>query len=292
MSDFKAPLTWINGERGGGISPLDRGFAYGDGLFETCRVDRGSIPLWQQHLKRLSQSAEKLSIPFDINLLQLYLKVVFDDLGAASGVLKLTLTRGEGGRGYGLPEAVRPNWVVLFTPGEIPMDSSPCSVRVCRQRLSRNASLAGLKHLNRLENILARAEWSDSAIAEGLMLDDTGRVIEATSHNLFALIDGVWCTPELGEAGVRGVMRQLVIEELAPALGVEVAERALSLEHIASARELMVCNSVRAIRPVDCVLDSDGRELVLFDSAEQGLRLHRALDDWMSKRGSKHQWDK
>ena len=254
------PLISVNGVLDAAISPLDRGFAYGDGVFETCRYQNGSIPLWQYHRERLLKSAERLGIPLDEQLLLRYRDELLAQIDASQtpdGVLKVTVTRGVGGRGYRVPDVVKPTYclgVFSANPLHIEQYRAGVSVRVCNLRLSQNPALAGMKHLNRLEHILARAEWMDE-FAEGLLLDTKGRVIEATVSNLFAIKDNQLYTPDLASAGVAGVMRRLIIERLAPALELDVNVVDIDLDFIAIADEIFLCNSVYGIWPVNNVVD-------------------------------------
>lgn len=256
----EAPIIAVNGVLDASVSPLDRGFAYGDGLFETCRLHRGVLTLWSLHQQRLSIGAEQLQIPLNLGELdsqrqQILLAVA--NAGHQDGVLKLILTRGQGGRGYAPPTDPNPTLCWQFFPGVNPSWEKNArlgiQLRVCDQRLPDNPRLAGLKHLNRLDYVLARSEWTDE-YPEGLLLDQQGYVVEGTVSNLFAWLDGQLCTPSLELAGVAGVMRRYIRETLAPQLGVKVVEQQLTLENLTQARELFVCNSVFGIWPVTRLL--------------------------------------
>lgn len=254
------PLISVNGVLDAAISPLDRGFAYGDGVFETCRYQGGAIPMWQYHRERLLKSAERLGIPLDEQLLLRYrdeLLAQIDALQMMDGVLKVMVTRGVGGRGYRLPDTVKPTYCLGIFAGN-PLHTEQyrtgVSIRICGLRLSQNPTLAGMKHLNRLEHILARAEWADE-FAEGLLLDTEGRVIEATVSNLFAVKDNQLYTPDLSSAGVAGVMRRSIMEQLAPALGLASHVVDMGLDFLLAADEIFLCNSVYGIWPVNNVVD-------------------------------------
>lgn len=251
----KLPVIAINGVIDKQVSPLDRGFAYGDGVFETCNVINTVIPLWHLHRERLISSCNALRIPIRIDLVEQYLQqlsqqVSSDDLKNA--IVKIIVTRGEGGRGYRLPEVVNPTICISIFPAAIYPEhySEGVTVRICDQRIGSNASLAGLKHLNRLEHILARAEWSDENIAEGLLLDANAHLIEATVSNLFIVKDGVLMTPDLTQSGVAGVMRRFLIETIAPSLGLKVVIKKLTLDELYSADEAFLSNSIFGIWPV------------------------------------------
>ena len=242
------PLISVNGVINASVSPLDRGFAYGDGLFETCLYRMGVVPLWEFHRQRLLDACKLLMIPLDTARLETYITDILQQaqhLGVADGVVKVIVTRGCGGRGYAFPESVSPTICVIFFDA-LPDDLQHIKLRICKQRLSSNRALAGLKHLNRLEQIMARAEWKND-YAEGLMLDDEGGVIEATASNVFMVQDGQLFTPDLSFAGVAGIMRRVIIERLAPALNLAVAVKRIMPVELQRADEMFICNSIRGI---------------------------------------------
>ena len=199
----------VNGRAGGTVDPLDRGLHYGDGLFETIAIVGGRPRFIDWHFERLVGGARALGFPApDLDALRADIAAVATEPRC---VVKLVLTRGAGERGYRPPRDPQPTRIVAAAPWPAgPRDAASAGIRLgwCRTRLARNGALAGHKHLNRLEQVLARAEWDDGAMDEGLMQDDRGRVIAATQANLFARIDGAWCTPRLDECGVAGVMRR------------------------------------------------------------------------------------
>lgn len=262
------PVISVNGVPDAAISPLDRGFAYGDGLFETCRYHAGEIPLWDLHLDRLVCSAKRLGIALDQTLLMTYLSSVCDTLKLAAisaAVVKIQVTRGVGGRGYRMLAGMMPTYVISAFSAEALHSRhyvTGVDVRICTQRLSTNGSLAGMKHLNRLEQILARAEWQDE-YAEGLLLDEANHVIEATASNVFAVKQGRLYTPDLSQAGVSGIMRRTIIERLAPNLSLDIEVVPMSLDFLCHADELFVCNSVYGIWPVNTLVNDDQSVVVI-----------------------------
>lgn len=256
MTVEKQPLVSVNGVLGAMVSPLDRGFAYGDGVFETVRVHNGSMPLWPLHEQRLLAGADRLKIPVDISQVRSFRDQLLAKAGRSEipqGVLKLILSAGEGGRGYARPQSVRPTLCLMFYPGSAPLgetESPGLTVTLCAQRLAHNSALAGIKHLNRLEQVLARQELGARTDREGLLLDPEGMVVEATSSNLFCISDGRLITPDLTRAGVAGVARRLIIDRLAPAMGMDATVMPLSVSVLKDAQEVFLCNSVRGIWPV------------------------------------------
>lgn len=254
------PVVSVNGVIDAQVSPLDRGFTYGDGVFETCRMINAKIPLWNLHFERLINSCKKLAIAINTEQITQQLSQLIGEASSeqlTEAVVKITVTRGQGGRGYKLPEIVNPTIVIaIFPASNYPKDyyTQGISVRICNQRLSCNNALAGLKHLNRLEQILARAEWQDNNIAEGIMLDTKDNIIEAVFSNIFMVKSGELLTPDLSEAGVAGVMRRFIIEEIAPQLKCKVRIAKIALSDLLNADEMFLCNSLYGIWPVRSIL--------------------------------------
>ena len=249
--------TLIDGAPGDEISVADRGLQYGDGLFETIAVVAGRPCLWDRHLARLRAGCERLAMPLP-DTDRLADEAASLSRGQERAVLKLIVTRGEGGRGYRAPKPARPCRILQLGPWpEYPeaWQSQGVRVRYCKMRLGHQPLLAGLKHLNRLEQVLARAEWDDPAVAEGLMLDLDGRVVEGTQTNLFAVTDGRLLTPPLDRCGVAGVVRHLVHDK-ASQLGMPVAEEALDPTRLAAADALFLTSSLAGLWPVR---ELDGR---------------------------------
>ena len=242
----------INGRPGDTLAAGDRGLHYGDGLFETVSVIGGRAPLWSRHMARLAEGGRRLAIPLpDSEMLAKEMRAVVGDMAAA--VVRITVTRGVGPRGYAPPAVSMPARIVAAFPMPAPdphLARDGVCLRVCSLRLSEQPALAGLKHLNRLEQVLARAEWADPAIHEGLLLDVAGRVACATMANVFAVIGGIPVTPSLARCGVAGVARAEVLATI-PAVQV----RDLALEELLRADELFLTSSVRGILPVQAVGD-------------------------------------
>ncbi len=225
----------------------DRGLAYGDGLFETALVHDGLVVWWPAHLARLSEGAARLRIPMpDVAWLTTQL-AEFVAQAPERAVLKLVLTRGVGGRGYAPPGTVEPTLALSLHAAPPPVQA-PITVRWCDMRLALQPALAGIKHLNRLEQVLARAEWRDPGIHEGLMLDTQGQVGCATAANVFALVNGRWLTPPVHRRGVAGVARAWVLANEPAA-----AEAELDRGELESADAVFLCNAVRGILPVGCL---------------------------------------
>jgi 4-amino-4-deoxychorismate lyase len=171
-----------------------------------------------------------------------------------NAVLKLIVTRGVGGRGYRQPPIISPTRLFSVHPHpNYPVEWSRegVTLRLCQKRLSLNPDLSGIKHLNRLEQILARAEWSDDGIQEGLMLDAEQQVVEGTMSNLFVVNQGELLTPRLDRCGIAGIVRGLILDA-AEALCLNARETRLSMSDLQNADELFLSNSIIGIWPVKC----------------------------------------
>jgi 4-amino-4-deoxychorismate lyase len=228
----------------------DRGFHYGDGLFETALLDQGVVRYLDAHLERLQSGCERLGItPPDRDQIRCEIDSVTGKL--RSGVLKVVLSRGIANtRGY-RPEqspTAATRVVALYAAPEPPSEAA-IKVRWCETPLGRNARLAGIKHLNRLEQVLAQAEWDDGAVGEGLMLDTEGELVCGTASNVFIVRNGTLFTPDLRFCGVRGVMRSQVLRAAAEC-GMSVSEEPLWPSDAEAAEEMFVTNAVRGIRSV------------------------------------------
>ncbi|WP_271408293.1 aminodeoxychorismate lyase [Pseudomonas sp. Q1-7] len=245
--------NWVDGHPAESISIKDRGLAYGDGLFETIAVRAGRPPLLEYHMARLAEGCRRLGLPLDLQ--QMRTELLAFSAGLGEGVVKLMVTRGEGLRGYAPPPVALPRRILQSGPFPAYPESHreqgvqlfPCATRLAEQPL-----LAGLKHLNRLEQVLARAEWQGSEFAEGLMRDQAGRVVEGVFSNLFIARDGVLVTADLSRCGVAGVMRAALLDAVGAA-GIPAEVRDIVFEEFLQADEVFLCNSLFGIWPVRSV---------------------------------------
>jgi 4-amino-4-deoxychorismate lyase len=257
----------INGQATDCLSSHDRGLLYGDGVFETFAVEDGQPRFWLRHLARLAVGCNRLGIalPEEKRLLEESRSLIS---GVDRRALKIIVTRGCGGRGYRPSSSAAPTRIIQLHPWPDYPEScreSGVRVRLCRQRLAHNPALAGIKHLNRLEQVIARGEWNDPVIMEGLLLDAEDRLVEGTMSNLFLIRDRVLMTPELGRCGVAGILRTVVME-LAAGIPMPVQVRALGLGDLREADEVFLTNSLIGIWPVIAI---DGR------SYRRGALTHR-----------------
>jgi 4-amino-4-deoxychorismate lyase len=255
----------------GRIDPADRGLAYGDGLFETMAVRRGKVQRLDLHLNRLRRGAARLELPLPESS-ELQLKLEGSASGINRGVLKVIVTRGTGPRGYAPPRQPEPT-IVLAAAAQGGLPPKQIAVATLKQALSENESLAGIKHLCRLEQVLGQLELQACKADEGLMLSTSGCVIGGTSRNLFAVFGQRLVTPNLRLAGVRGVMRQAVLSQCR-ILGLEVDEAELGAPEIHRANELFMTNALVGIQSV---VRLDSTEFAGRDVAAQ-LRTALGLD--------------
>lgn len=256
----------------------DRGVNYGDGVFETLRVADGAVLHWPLHRRRLQWGLERLKIALtDWATLESDLAQAASEHQAA--VLKLIVTRGSGPRGYRPPQVVHPRWFLQVGP--MP-DYDPdwaekgVAVRVCETRLAHQPLLAGIKHLNRLEQVMARSEWQDE-FQEGLMLDQEDRVICGTMSNVFMVQGNQLLTPQLDHCGIAGITRQRLMAA-SGLLGFACEERPLSLADLADAEGLFLTNTVFGLWPVRQLQDQQ------FGISDGVRRLQRLLQRMAAKR--------
>ncbi len=248
-------MMLIDGRAQNSLSARDRGLHFGDGLFETIAVDAGRALCLERHLARLADGCARLAIPApELALLEEECARVCDRVGRA--VLKIMITRGVSGRGFRPDPGAVPTRIVArypWPPYAADSRADGVAVRICNTRLGRNPRLAGIKHLNRLEQVLARSEDALGACAEGLMLDDRGRLIEGTMSNVFVRRGKRLSTPDLSECGVAGIMRELVLEVSEQATGLAPEIAALGVDDLSTAEDCFLTNSLIGIWPIKSI---------------------------------------
>jgi len=251
-------MILVNGKPDNRINISDRGLQYGDGVFETIAYRGGKAEFLDAHLSRLILGCERLTIPFQqLEQLKTELMTVLKELAENDAVIKIIISRGSGGRSYLSDTTVEPTRIISTHPlPTYPENHKKLGItaRFCQQRLSENTSLAGIKHLNRLEQVLARNEWRDTAIAEGIMLDQHDNVIEGTMSNLFIVKSGVLLTAELNKSGVAGIIRAEIFN-IATDNAIPCTQTSLSKSVLADADEVFICNSIIGIWPITCIAD-------------------------------------
>jgi 4-amino-4-deoxychorismate lyase len=251
-------MILFNGQPADFIPAWDRGLHYGDGVFRTLKVKSGQPCAWGDQYAKLERDCAALALdcPPEKQLLQ-EIRAASSDLGDCA--LKIIISRGVGQRGYAMPGRAVPSRMLFASP----LPDYPASrweegiiLRLCQTRYGHQPRLAGIKHLNRLENVLARSEWEDPAIAEGLMLDLDDQIISGTMSNVFLIRDGALFTPSLDQCGIAGVQRERIIRA-AHHLGITLNIDRIKLNSIDKFHGGFVCNSLIGLWPVARVNDLD-----------------------------------
>lgn len=263
-------LTLVDGVLADNIPVSDRGLLYGDGVFETICYRRQQLLRLPAHLRRLQDSCERLGIPVQPAAITQHLDALFSCLPSGpdaprEGVIKIIVTRGDGGRGYAPPASAVSRSLIQFHP--MPAQYAEffrrgISCMLCQHPVSVNTGLGGIKHLNRLDQVMGSRELmaaqnlpnADPVLQEGLMFDSQGDLIEGTRSNVFVVIRGQLCTPDLSAAGVSGIMRQALLKWYAEQ-GTGVVVRAISGDELMLASEVFICNSVLGVWPVNRLHD-------------------------------------
>lgn len=265
--------TSVDGRPDGMLSPHDRGVLYGDALFETLLFVGGRAPLWPRHLTRLADGCARLHLPLP-DIVALAAQCAACCEGIARAAVRVTVTRGVGERGYAPPVEPRTTVIVSAAPAPVvPPHWHADGIRLheCATRYAAPSALAGVKHTNRLEQVLARAEWNDADIAEGLMCDAHGHAISATAGNLFARIDGMLATPSVERCGVAGVARAEVLARS------DAVVRDIGTEELRRADEVFLTSSLRGIVPVAAI----GTTTYAIGATTRSLQTQWRAQGWM-----------
>lgn len=274
----------INGKAVEQLPVTDRALAYGDGLFETMFVSNNRIALLHYHLSRLKKGCLALGFnTLQITQVTADIAQIIDDMPEQPFILKLILSRGSGGRGYRPPSKADYQRIFQCLPAiDYSAEQAGITVRQCQTRLPEAFALAGLKHLNRLPQVLAKQEWHDAAIAEGIMLDSLGYAIEGTQSNLFWLRQNTLYTNSLNRCGVAGVMRQLIIEKLAKKFNYDVVFEDIFYHQLYHVDAAFMCNSLMRICPVNTWLCESESSKIPINSSHHPVivRLQQALIEY------------
>ncbi|MBJ7312892.1 aminodeoxychorismate lyase [Rugamonas sp. CCM 8940] len=250
-------LSFINGQAGHLLPVADRGLQYGDGLFETILCLDGAAQRFELHWERLRAGCARLAIALPEIRAELHAAIA--DAALPRAVAKLIVTRGSSARGYACPAAVAPNWILTIAAAPSPDPAryrDGIALMTCHTRLPHDRLLAGMKHLNRLHQVLARAELGEQ-VQDGVMLDQQGSVIEGVLSNLFLVQRGRVLTPDLSQCGVCGILRGEVMAACRT-LGLALEVRAVAPHELLDADEVFVTNVLGGVVPVRSI---DGRDI-------------------------------
>lgn len=245
----------VNGEISTLVETSNRGLNYGDGLFETLLVQSGRPRRWQGHMDRLGIGCERLGIPMPPQSILLR-EVQTVSAGLVDAVVKIIITRGGEDRTYMPPEGgtyVRIVSAHSYPKGIAKLARKGVRARICDLRLAIQPALGGMKHLNRLEQVLASAELRQTGAAEGILLDRDNHVVCAVSANIFLVMDNRLLTPRLDLCGIRGVVRAHILA----GFSARCEQRRVTLDMLREADEVFICNTVKGIVPVTAI---DGHE--------------------------------
>lgn len=255
QSDF----TSVDGQLNGSIEPNDRGLIYGDGVFETMLVVNGVVPFWDYHQRRLLHGLGVLGINQPTSILNLMLQQLSIYLDKSpsekrNGVAKLIVTRGKSSRGYSIDDSASPTAILSYQPTQpFTVRESAKKITCCDTRVFENKTLAGLKHLCRLENVLAQREIDKTQFDDGLLLSHNDLIIEALSSNVFFVKNDQIYTPRLNSAGVKGVIRSFILEELAGQCAINIIETDIHRSELAQFSESFMSNGVVGLVEIESI---------------------------------------
>lgn len=246
------PDIWLDGSPTATLPLPDRGSDFGDGVFETILVHQGALLFADVHLERLSLGLQVLAIPDCIAAARQQLDIVAIAIHWRWAVLRLSVSRGSGQRGYTPSDNAVPRILISVSPLDRDCEKMMTAATLCfaNIRLATQPFLAGIKHLNRLEQVLASAQAKAEGVDEAIVLDQNGHIISVIAGNLFLVRQGKLLTPKLDNCGVLGTRRRLVIERWAPAIGLTVRETTLTLLDLQEAEEVFYSNSLQTVRPI------------------------------------------
>lgn len=234
------------------IHLLDRAFHYGDGCFSTARIRNNQVELWHRHLARLAHAKEHMHLTVNLELINKTLADLKQKQGKLNGTLKIVLSRGEGQRGYSLPEHPADVWVFFYPQAQETLGAEYhyeiIQSGVLEQTIGLTMpQLVGVKSLNRLEQVLLKQEVDQAGWLEALVTDVQGRVVEGVSSNCFILINNTWITPQLGYNGVHGVMRAEILSRMQQH-NIACEQRDIDAAEIADIQSLFFCNALSPMK--------------------------------------------
>lgn len=239
----------INGQEKTELSIIDRGLSYGDGIFTTAKISNGKVVLLDQHIDRLVSGCNRLQVA-KLNSKDLYQQLSNVAKAYEKATLKVIITAGSGGRGYSRVGLSQDAYNTIIMVSDFPhyydkLSTQGITLGNSQHKLGSNPMISGIKHLNRLEQVLLRAELDQRCEDDLIVMNENEQVVEATSSNVFYWLDNCLCTPKLTTSGVNGLIRQAII-----AHNPETKIRTTTLSDLSVAQGLFICNSLMGIMPV------------------------------------------
>ena len=240
----------INGQQEQHLSVKNRGLAYGDGVFTTAKVVNGNVQLLSAHVERLITSCKKLNIDLpDMNEIKTELTQTAQRFELS--VAKVIITAGDGGRGYSRQGCSTSNVIITFhafPEHYASLQKQGIHLGIFSSKIGVNPLISGIKHLNRLEQVLIRQELDNRNEDDLLVINCFDNVIEASAGNVFWFKDNIWHTPTLSESGVEGLMRNHILQHCSNHYEMRVVNAKLSA--LESIDAMFICNSVMGVMPV------------------------------------------
>lgn len=247
-------VTWVDGVLAESLPLPDRGLDFGDGLFETVLLVHGQALYFDLHLRRLERGLQVLGFPNCTPLVRSQVLSILDSRSFIKmAAMRVTITRGAGPRGYAPPNVTVPRIIITCTDladDQYRHMACPARTSLASIRWGSQPALAGLKHLNRLEQVMAAAEKAKTGVDEVVMSGQDGSIISVSCGNIFLYAHGGLITPDLSECGVHGTRRELILESLAPALGLSCSVSRVSEAQLKEADEVFYCNALVGVRPI------------------------------------------
>lgn len=271
------------------LSVYDRGIAFGDGFFETMKwmISNDNLPqveFWNRHMNRIIHSCKiaKINIP-SLKILNSYKCKILNKAkqkNIKEGILKLIITRGSGGRGYRFDEKMKPTIIFLsfpFQPYESSFYSKGIELKIYKNFLSKNYSLEGLKHLNRFDSVLLSNEIDKRGDFEGLVADENSNIIEGMMSNIFFIRKKILHTPNIQNIGIKGIMRQVVIEKFSYLFDKVVVEN-INKKRLEMFENAFITNSIMGIMPVKKIENNLYNISSIISEMNKGLKSPKFLE--------------
>ncbi len=278
-SQFPETIALVNGGVCDNVSIADRGFAYGDGLFETILFEQNTLPLLSYHLDRLFSGLSLIKISLDKDSLAGQVSQFLDLLRSESIVrakIKIVVTRGVQGEGSYASGCGAPTVVITAQPIIEDFDSGGVSLVVSPLPLPAFPPLAGVKSTSRAPYIAVTQQVERQPGQEVLLLDSDAHVVETMHHNIFMVKGKTLSTPLIKTCGVRGVMRECIIQELAQRLDFDVKEEDISVLELQKSDEVFICNAVRGIAAVNELANEPLDNMGVSEKLNTELKLYKS----------------